>query len=177
MNWKRVLFLFVLLLAQSSAIFAQQLTHEELIEVLGIKSWRVPMPKDEKLRWTFELVDYAARKPAKVNAERLNFNRKALIVFRVFKDDTYHFSLKQRNATSSGDFEINICSEKERKENQCDNSYNLEWFDEPKPFDDGTKFVIAEISTMLEPEKPRKQIILKPIKFRLEDMAEESPEE
>ena len=170
MNLKFIIFLFVLLLAQTSGVIAQKITHDELVEVLGIKSWRVPMPKDEKLEWKFEIVDYAVRKYTKANAKRLDFNRKALLVFREIKDDTYHFTLKQRNGTGSGDFEINVCSEKERKENQCDNSYSLEWFDEPKPFDDGTKFVIAEISTMLESEKPRKQIVLELLKFRLEDM-------
>ncbi len=167
MSLKRILFLFGFLLVANSCSFAQQLTHDELIEVLGIKSWRIPLPKDEKLEWKFELVDYAARKFTKTNAERLDFNRKALLVFRETKDDTYHFTFKQRNGTSSGDFEINICSEKERTENRCDNSYSLEWFDEPKPFDDGTKFIIAEIGTMLEPDKPKKQIVIETVKFRL----------
>jgi hypothetical protein len=177
MNLKRIIFLLVLLLVQNSGISAQKITHDELIEVLGIKSWRVPMPKDEKLEWKFELVDYVARKFTKPNTVRLNLNRKALLVFQEVKDDTYKFTLKQRNGTSSGDFEINICSEKERTENQCDNSYNITWFDEPKPFGDGTKFIIAEIGTMLEPNKPRKQIELELVKFRLEDIARKSPKE
>jgi hypothetical protein len=74
MNINRLTLLLLLLLIPGSNSLAQQLSPDELTEILGIKSWRVPMPKD---------------------------------------------------------------------------SYNLQWHDVPKPFDEGTKFVIADISHML----------------------------
>jgi len=167
--------LLLVLLIPGSDSYAQQISHDELIEILGIKSWRIPMPKDESMEWSIEVVEYAPRKYTTVNTGRLNLQKKALIVFRDMGKDIYQLTLKQTRGTGQGDLEINICSEKERDENRCDNSYNLEWHNVPKPFDDGTKFVIADIAPMLAPDKPRKQIILEPSHFRLEDIMKEKP--
>jgi len=167
--------LLLFLLIPCSNSFAQQISHDELIEILGIKSWRVPMPKDESMEWGIEVVDYVPRKYTNMNTKRLNLRKKALIVFRDMGKDIYQFTLKQTRGTGQGDLEINICSEKARNENRCDNSYTLAWHDVPKPFGDGTKFVIADIAPMLDPDKPRKQIILEPSHFRLEDIMKERP--
>lgn len=176
MNIYRLTLLLLLLLISCSNSFAQQISHDELVEILGIKSWRVPMPKDESMEWSIEIVDYVPRKYTNMNVGRLNLQKKALIALRDMGKDIYQFTLKQTRGTGQGDLEISVCSEKEKREGQCDNSYNLEWYDVPKPYDDGTKFVIADIAYMLNPDKPRKQIILEPVHFRLEDiMKEKSP--
>ena len=175
MNINRLTLLLLLLFILCSNSFAQQISHDELVEILGIKSWRVPMPKDESMEWSIEIVDYVPRKYVKLNTERLNLQKRALIALRDMGKDTYQFTLKQTRGTGQGDLEISICSEKEKSENRCDNSYNLEWYDTPKPYDDGTKFVIADIAYMLDPDKPRKQIILEPVHFRLEDIMKEKP--
>lgn len=173
MGFKRLTLLLLLLVVTSFNSLAQKISHDELVEILGIKSWRVAMPKDKSMEWSIEIVDYSPRRFTNMNKVRLNLRRKALIVLRDMGKDIYQFTLKQRAGTGQGEFEINVCSEKEKKENQCDNSYNLKWYDGPKPFDDGTKFVIADISHMLEPDKPRKQIILVPVHFRLEEIIKE----
>jgi hypothetical protein len=160
----------VLLFLFSADCFAQKISHDELVEILGIKSWRVPMPKDKSMEWSIEIVDYAPRKFTKMRLARLSFQQKALVVLRETNKDIFQFTLKRRAGTGQGDLEIDVCSEKEKEENLCDNSYSLEWYDVAKPFDDGSKFVIADISHMLEPHKPRKQIILVPVRFRLEDI-------
>lgn len=98
----------------------------------------------------------------------MNVQKKALIALRDKGQDTYEFTLKQRG-TGQGNLEIDICSAKETSDNKCDNSYEIEWFDVPKPYDDGTKIVIADIKRMVG-QSPRKQIILEPVHFRLEDM-------
>jgi hypothetical protein len=165
-----ILFLLLLLIPSSSSL-AQQLSQDELIEILGIKSWRVPMPKDESMEWSIEIVDYVPRKYTKLNTQRLNIQKKALIALRDTGKDAYAFTLKQ-TGTGQGNLEINICSETEKRDNQCDNSYDIEWFDVPKPYDDGTKFVIADIRQMVG-QAPRKQIILEPVHFRLEDIMKE----
>lgn len=165
MNIKRILLLSLLMLFACSNAFAQQISHDELIEILGIKSWRVPMTKDEKWEWSIEVVDYVPRKFTNMNMERLNLQKKALIVLRDMGNDNYQFTLKQTAGTGQGDMEINICSEAEKKQNECDNSYVIDWHDEPKPYDDGTKFVIADIGHMVS-RKPRKQIILEPVQYR-----------
>ncbi len=168
MNIPRIGLLLLLLVVPSASSFAQQLSPEELIEILGIKSWRVPMPKDESMEWSIEIVDYVPRKYTRINTQRLNLQKKALIALRDTGKDVYEFTLKQ-SGTGQGDIEINICIEPEKRENQCDNSYGIDWFDVPKPYDDGTKFVIADISQMVG-QSPRKQIILEPVRFRLEDI-------
>jgi hypothetical protein len=175
MNITRLTLLLLLILIPYSSSFAQQISHDELGEILGIKSWRVPMPKDESMEWSIEIVDYAPRRYTNMNVERLNLQKKALIALRDMGKDIYQFTLKQTRGTGQGDLEISICSDKEKSTNQCDNSYNLEWYDVPKPYDDGTKFVIADIAYMLNPDKPRKQIILEPAHFRLEDIMKEKP--
>jgi hypothetical protein len=173
MTFSRLTLLLLLLLLFCSGSFAQKISHDELVEILGIKSWRVPMLKDKSMEWRIEIVDYAPRKFTKMNMARLNFQQRALVVLREMDKDIFKFTLKQRAGTGQGDLEINVCSKKEGPENLCDNSYNLEWYKVAKPFDDGTKFVIADISHMLEPHKPRKQIILVPVHFRLEDIMKE----
>ena len=173
MNIPRFLFLLALLLIPSSISFAQQLSQDELIEILGIKSWRVPMPKDESMEWSIEIVDYVPRKYVKPNMQRLNPQKKALVALRDTGKDTYAFTLKQ-TGTGQGELEINICTDAETRDNRCDNSYEVEWFDTPKPYDDGTKFVIADIRQMVG-QAPRKQIILEPFQFRLKDMLNQKP--
>jgi len=154
-----------------SNVFAQQLSNDELSEILGIKYWRIPTPKDETLEWSIEIVDYVPRKYTSLNTARLNVQKKALIALRDKGQDSYEFTLKQRG-TGQGDLEIDVSSVKDKRENQCDNSYSIDWFDVPKPYDDGTKFVIADIKQMVG-EAPRKQIILEPIHFRLEEIQKE----
>ncbi len=164
---RRILLLLPLLIVLApSTVFAQKLTHDELVEILEIKSWRIPMPKDENWEWSIEFVDYAARKSVAVNSDKLTTQRKALIVLRDMGNNIYRFTLKQTAGTGSGDMEINICTEEQIKAKNCDNSYTITWFDDPKPFDDGTKFVIAEIAHMVG-RKPLKQIILEPFRYRL----------
>lgn len=148
---------------------AQKLTHEELLDVLGIQSWRVPLPKNKNLEWKIEVVDAKPHKAAKINPTQLDPQPKALIVVRKRGGDTFEFTLKQRAGASQGKLELDICTEKEKKQNACESGSDLVWFAEPKPIEDGTKFVLGEIAPMLNPEKPRKQIILETARFRLED--------
>lgn len=160
MNLKRLFLLSVLILTACSNSFSQQLSHNELIEILGIKSWRVPSPKNENRQWSIEIVDYAPRKFDKsFNAQQLDSQRKALIVLRDLEEDTYQYSLKQREGVSQGTFKINLCSAHKRTDEDCDESYNIEWYDNPKPFDNGTKFLLADIKQMVQ-SKYRQQIIL-----------------
>ena len=169
MNIPRLTFLLLVLVVPNS--FAQQLSQAELVEILGIKSWRVPMPKDESMEWSIEVVDYVPRRYTIMNTRQLSLKKKALIALRDTGKDVYEFTLKQRG-TGQGDLEINICTEQEKRENQCENSYGIKWFDVPKPYEDGTKFVIADISQMVG-QSPKKQIILEPVHFRLEDIMKE----
>jgi hypothetical protein len=166
MNMKRFLLLSMLVIFTCSSASAQQVSHDELIEILGIRSWRVPVLKAENWEWTMGVVDYVPRKfTNSINSDRLSPQKKALIVWRSSGGNTYQYMLKQPSGTIRGERMIGICSESEIKKNECDNSYYITWYDEPNPYDDGSKFAIAEINHMLS-RKPRKQIILEPVQFR-----------
>jgi hypothetical protein len=89
MKRRLLLLLPLLIVVGPPAVSAQKLSHDELVEILEIKSWRVPMPKDENREWSIELVDYAQRKSATLNLERLTTQRKALIVLRDMGNDVY----------------------------------------------------------------------------------------
>ena len=101
MKIPRLILFLLLLLFPSCTSFAQQLSQDELLEILGLKSWRVPMPKDESMEWSIEIVDYVPRKYTALNAVRLNLQRKALIALRDTGRDTYAFTLKQRGTDIS----------------------------------------------------------------------------
>jgi hypothetical protein len=63
MNITYVGSLLFFLLFSCSAAGAQKLSCEELADVLDVKSWRIPMPKDVRFEWSIEIVEYAPRKP------------------------------------------------------------------------------------------------------------------
>jgi hypothetical protein len=172
MNISRFGFLLVLLFVLTCNTAAQQLSTAELMDILGIMHWRVPMSKDTNMEWTIELVDYTPRKYTTVSTRKLSTRKKALIALRDVGRDVYAFTLKQ-SGISQGNLEINICTEQEKHENECDNSYDIEWNDVAKPYADGTKFVIADLKQMID-QRPRKQIILELVHFRLEDMIKEN---
>ena len=173
MNIERFALMLLLLLVICPNCFAQKISHEELVEVLGIRSWRVPLPKDEKSGWGIKIISYEPRRPSDTNTEKLDLQNKALIVVRETGKNTYQFILKQRRGTSRGEFEINVCPEKGVAGNRCENSYVITWYDIPMPYGDGLRYVIAEVTA--EANKLVKQIILEPSSYRGEDMVKERP--
>lgn len=170
MNIKRFALMLLLLLVICPNSFAQKISHEELVEVLGIRSWRLPLPKDDKWGWGIKIINYEPRRPSDMNTEKLDLQNNALIVVREMGKNTFQFILKQRQGTSRGEFEINICSEKAMAGNRCDNSYVITWYYIPMPYGDGLKYVIADITG--ESNKAVKQIILEPSISRAEDVKE-----
>ena len=171
MNLKHLGLLLVLFLFSCSAASAQKLSCDELADVLNVRAWRVPMPKDKRFEWSVEIVDYAQQKSVRLNSEKFSGRQKALIVLRCTGKHSFEFTLKNRAGTSQGDLEIDICSEIEKKENRCDNSYSITWHNPAEPYGDGTRFLIADIIG----ERSRKQIVLELAKFRLEDILEDRP--
>ena len=173
MNIKRFALMLLLLLVICPNSFAQKINHDELVEVLGIRSWRVPLPKDEKSAWGINIINYERRRPSDATTEKLDLQNKALIVVRETEKNTYQFILKQREGTSRRELKINICPEKRVAGNRCENSYVITWYDIPMPYGDGLRYVIAEITG--DSNKPVKQIILEPSSYRDEDLGKERP--
>jgi hypothetical protein len=158
MNINRLVLLLLLLFVTGSQALAQKLDCDELAEILGIESWRVPMPKEARFHWSFAVVDYAPRKYTSINTVRLNPQKKALATLRNTGQDVYEFAVKTDRYLDRGEHKLDVCTEKEKQDNLCDNRYSITWYSGPKPFGDGTSFVIADITTG---DRPRKQIILR----------------
>lgn len=171
MSSKHLSLLLLFFLLSCSNAGAQKLSCDELADVLDVRAWRVPMPKDDRFEWSIEVVDYAQQKPVRLNGEKFNTRQKALIALRGTGKNSYEFTLKNRAGTSQGDLEIDLCSEIEKKENRCDNSYSITWHDPAEPYGDGSMFLIADIIG----ERSRKQIVLELAKFKLEDILEDRP--
>jgi|GEM_PF-3509828 len=158
MNFKSSLLLLFLLLATCSNSFAQKISHDELVEILGIKSWRVPTPKDDNSTWNIRIVNYENRSPSDATTEKLDFQNNGLLVLREARKNTFESFFKLRQGTSRGEFEIDICSSNAMTSNRCDNKYAIEWYALPMPYGDGLRCVIADIKN--DSNKPVKQIIL-----------------
>lgn len=149
---------------------AQKLSHDELLEVLEIRSWRVPVPRDERYIWSFEVVEARPRKRSLVELfEWAHPTERALITFRPDKEDLYQFTIKQRGGSSSGVTRVSPCGENATATSPCADSYSIEWHDELYPVDDGKSFVLAEVEATLG-ESRKKQLILVLTKHRLEDL-------
>lgn len=158
MNITRLALLLLFLLVTCSPSFAQKPNCDELAEILGVMSWRVPMPKDERFYWSFDIVDYAPRKYTSIDTVRLNSQQKALAAMRKTGKDIYEFTVITNAWTDHSEREIDICTEKEKKDNSCDNRFGITWYMGPKPYGEGTSFVIADIT---KGDSPRKQIVLR----------------
>ena len=152
-----VLLFFTLLIICNSS-FAQKPNSDELADILGIESWRVPTPNDEKFEWDVAIVDYAEREFTSVNTASLNSQKKTLITLREAAKDSYEYTVKTDKWLIRSVRKIDVCTEKEKKDNVCENIYRIKWYAEPKPFGDGRRFVIADISKR---DSPKKQIVLR----------------
>lgn len=164
----RICLLPFLLILLFSTSFAQTVTNEELTEILGIKTWRVPLPTDKTMEWGIEIVDYSPLKTVGFEKIQKKFSQeKAFVALRDIDTDVYEFTLKQHQGVSKGKLSINLCLKDKNKNLPCDNNYAIDWNKEPEYFAGGTKSVIGNISSMLQQDKPVKQIILVLRKYRL----------
>lgn len=153
------------------------ISHEDLVELLEIRQWEVPMPKDTRYEWSFEVVPFRKYQVVeKGRDEWMDKTRRARITFMPTEGShsIHRFWLKQGNGTSSGRVRLDVCDNNMNLQLECDSAqYGLAWFDEPKRVDDGRRYVLGEISEDSAPHR-RKLIILSFDLFRLEDMEEAS---
>ena len=79
----------------------------EMTQILGIQTWRVPLPADRSQQWTLDLDDWhAIDTPRRSVYEALKFEDTALIVLRPSDGDNYRFDLLQNDGQSTGDIEL-----------------------------------------------------------------------
>jgi hypothetical protein len=149
-------------------------SHDELTDLLQIRRWEVPMPKDARYEWSFEIQDYQAFKEVeKGMTEWMDSSRKAKIVFMPTGEEVvYRFWLVQTNGTSSGSTRLDVCDIPNDIHRECKaGQLRLTWYSKPKRIEDGKSYLIGEISDDLDPPR-RKQIVLHLVRFRDEDVVQ-----
>jgi hypothetical protein len=157
----RLSVLLFLIIAAYFPSFAQKLNSDELAEILGIRSWRIPLPKDSKFEWGVFIVDYAPRDFRSINTAIFNPRQKVLVSLRESGKDTYAYmiayTVKNRMESTRGELKIDLCIEEAKKVNECENFDQITWYLKAKPYGNGSNFVIADI---IKKDIPRKQIVL-----------------
>jgi len=146
----------------------------ELMDLLQIRKWEVPMPKDARYEWSFEIEDYKAFNEVKPGTtEWMDSSRKAKIVFMPTGEEAvYRFWFVQTNGTSSGNTRLDVCDFPNDIHRKCDAGQSeLIWYPTPKRIEDGKSYVIGEISESSQSPR-RKQVILHLVRFREEDVVQ-----
>ncbi|MBP7864324.1 MAG: hypothetical protein KA419_00130 [Acidobacteria bacterium] len=153
------------------------ISHEDLVELLEVRQWEVPMPKDTRYHWSFNVIPFRKYQVVEQGRDEwMDRTRRARITFMPAEGShsVYRFWLKQDNGTSSGMVRLDVCNDNMNLRLECDSGqYGLEWFDEPKRIDDGKRYVLGEITEDSGPCR-HKLIVLSFDLFRLEDMQEAS---
>jgi hypothetical protein len=152
---------------------ASRISCKELIELLGIQQWVVPLPKDDRVEWAFEIRD------ANPDLELEAVGNDAWMDARLFakitfmplgkKNNLYRFWLKQRNGTSSGTKRIDICDEPDNLNFNCPVQFEIEWYPCAKRVAEGKTYLIGEIRDSANPLRKR-FMVLSLTMFRLEEM-------
>ena len=145
---------------------AQELSHAELVEVLDLRSWRIPMPRDTNLEWSVTLEEAKPRKVISTGSSAwMHPTEQALITFRPDRDDTYRFTLKQRGGMSSGTMEITPCAVEDADATPCRDQFTIEWHKVPVRIDDGAHYLLADVESTFG-EGRKKQLVLRLAKVR-----------
>jgi hypothetical protein len=172
--WSFGLTLFTFLLRRDLQRNRQSL--DFLTGILEFRKWELPMPKDTRYEWHFELRDY--REPNVVTVGKddwMDGKKKATNVFMpTGQDEIYRFWLVQREGTSSGSTRLDVCNDPDDIRKKCDfGQLDFAWQMPPKRIEDGKSYIICEISELGYPQR-RKQLVLYLGLFRLEDIQRNS---
>jgi len=167
--WSVALTVFGLAIRRDSQRNLESL--DGLTELLQIRRWEVPMPKDARYEWSFEIRDYkASNEVEKGMTEWMDSSRKAKIVFMPTGEEVvYRFWLVQTNGTSSGNTRLDVCDVPNDIHRKCDaGQLELRWYSTPKRIEDGKSYLIGEINDDSQRQR-RKQVVLHLVRFRDED--------
>ena len=149
---------------------------DSLTGTLEIRKWELPMPRDTRYEWHFEIRDYKASNAITVgNDDWMDRQKKATIVFMpTGQDEIYRFWLVQTEGTSSGNTRLDVCDDPDDIHKKYDfGQINYTWQTPPKRIEDGKSYLICEISEVDYPQR-RKQVVLYLGLFRLEDIQRNS---
>lgn len=147
-------------------------SHDELVQLLGIRKWVVPAPRDQRFQWAFEVRDGEII-PTRNNGDDswMDRARTATVIFMPVGDgNVYRFWFLQSTGTSSGLARVDVCENPYDVNSPCDaGQVETCWFDEPRRAADGKTYVIGEVRETLGLRR-HKQIVLCLTGIRPEDM-------
>jgi hypothetical protein len=169
-GWTVVLTLFTLTLHREFQKTSESL--DGLTALLEIHKWELPMPKDARYEWSFEVRDYKSSNVVEKGlTDWMDASRKAKIVFMPLGEgNVYHFWFVQPGGTSSGSTRLDVCDDPDNIQHNCDvGQFETNWLKEPKRIEDGQTYLICEINETFPPLR-RKQVLLHLSLFRLEDI-------
>ena len=175
-RWLAPLTMLIVLVVTASCAPKTELSAPELAELLGIKRWIVPMPKDARYEWTFEIRDYKSPAPVPIKTNGwADPKKRAEVTFMPIGAGTvYRFWLTQGAGTSSGETRIDVCDNPDDTSVKCDaGQFETTWYQPPRQTADGRSYVLCELQDTFEPRR-HKQLVLYLTKFRLEDMNEDA---
>jgi len=99
-NSKKKTSILILLMTIAFSAFSQKVTNEELLDILDIKTFRVPLYKNKQ--WTIELINDTLQKRRVTKIDnKLNSKTTSLIAVKFDNDTTLAFSLIQKKSTGS----------------------------------------------------------------------------
>jgi len=172
--WSFGLTVFSLILRRDSERNRKSL--DSLTGILEVRKWELPMPKDSRYEWHFEIRDYKESSVAVQGKDDwMDVRKRATIVFMpTGQDEIYRFWLVQPEGTSSGSTRLDVCDDPDDIHKKCDfGQLNFTWQTEPKRLADGKSFLICDIAELGYPHR-RKQLVLYFSFFRLEDIKRNS---
>jgi hypothetical protein len=177
MKWRGLpsLILMALVVGSMSCTTKPEWSASDLVELLGIKRWVVPMPKDDRYEWTIAIRDYKKPAPIKMKTDSwADPNKKAEVTLMpIGERSIYQFWLKQDEGTSSGRMRIDVCENPDDTSVRCNaGQFEITWCEPPEQTVDGKGYVLCDIRDTFEPHR-HKQLVLYLIKYRLEDMNED----
>jgi hypothetical protein len=129
---------------------------QELLNILEIRTWRVPLPGEKSLQWTIEVVDSVPADSSGRNVfDVITTQEEALISLRDTGMQHYRFTLAQNRGQSSGELHVAVCP----SDVSC-GGISVKWYDIPICRSDCAEFILAEITPMVGSGR-NQQIVIK----------------
>jgi hypothetical protein len=173
MNAKQLLAAMPIAAMAACSVDATKISHDDLVSILEIRKWTIPMPKDQRLEWSFEIREYRefSSIPEGQDDWADSSRTASFILMPTGEGDIYRFWLTQLHGTSSGKTRIDVCGDADDDlAAKCDvGQFETVWYPKPICIEDAKTYLVGETRETFAPGR-RRQIVLKPGKFRLEDM-------
>lgn len=151
-----VLVLLVVTVAACAPAQREQLSMGELLGILEIRTWRVPLPDNEKQQWTIAVVESAPVNPSGRNVfDAIPSTGEGLISLRDKGNGQYRFTLKQNRGQSAGELHLAPCP----SDMMSCGGMSITWHEIPVCRFTCEEFVLADVKPMIGSGRDQQIII------------------